>query len=100
MQDREKQRELLKETRTAERVLELAINTEMGIQNQSKISGTAAYSVSNQVAYTSIYSFKAPGIDLNQQRLISPNLQFANCGYAWSASHRQNCPKPGKNCKS
>ena len=36
MQDGEIQRELLKETRTAKKALEIAMNIEMGIQNQLK----------------------------------------------------------------
>ena len=40
MQDGEIQRELLKETRTAKKALEVAMNIEMGIQNQLKVSGT------------------------------------------------------------
>ena len=56
MQNGEIQRGLPKETRTAKKALEMAINTEMSIQNQLKISGTAAYTASNQAANTSINS--------------------------------------------
>ena len=45
MQDREIQRELLKETRTPKKALELAINVEMSNQNKLKFSGTSAYTV-------------------------------------------------------
>ena len=54
MQEGEKERELMKETMTAKKTLELAINIEMGMQNQLKISGTAVYTVSNQKANASI----------------------------------------------
>ena len=43
MQKGEIQREMLKETRTAKKALELAINIEMGIQNQLNISGCKLY---------------------------------------------------------
>ena len=49
MQDGE-MRKLLKETRAAKKALEPAINIKMGIQNQLKISGTTAYTRSNQLA--------------------------------------------------
>ena len=55
MQDGEIQRELetrketrnLKETRTAKKALEIAMNLEMGIQNQLKISGASAPTITN-----------------------------------------------------
>ena len=60
MQDGEIQRDLLKEMRTAKKALELAINIEMGIQEQLKIAGTAAYTVSNQIANILSTAFKTP----------------------------------------
>ena len=73
----------------------------MGIQNQLKISGTAAYTVSNQIANTSINSIQK---SWSRRRSTSNNFVkptiCPNCGYAWSASHRQNCPVHGKNCKN
>ena len=56
MQDGEKQRELLKETGSTKKALEVAINIEMGIQNRLKIAGTAAQTNSNQAANTSVNS--------------------------------------------
>ena len=101
MQDGEIQRELLEKTRSATKALEVAINIEMGIQNQLKMSGTAAYAVSNQVANTSINSIQK---SWSRRRSTSNNFVkptvCPNCGYAWSASHRQNCPACGKNCKN
>ena len=32
-------------------------------------------------------------------QFVKPTI-FADCGYGWSAAHRQNCPARGKNCKS
>ena len=42
MQDGEIQRELLKETRTAKKAIEVSMKIEMGIQNQLKITGTSS----------------------------------------------------------
>ena len=53
-QDGEIQRELLKETRTAKKALEVAMNIETGIQNQLKISGTAILQTTNEITATSI----------------------------------------------
>ena len=50
MQDGEIQRELLKETRTAKKALEVAMNIEMGIQNQLKISGTPTPTTTNEIS--------------------------------------------------
>ena len=100
MQDGEIKRELLKETRSAKKALEVVTNIEMGIQKQLKISGTAAYTVSNQVANTSINS-----IQNSWKRLRSTSNNFLkpticpDCGYPWSASHRQNCHARGKTVK-
>ena len=55
MQDGEIQRELLKETRTAKKALENAMNIEiMGKQNQLKISGTAAQTSTNGITSTTV----------------------------------------------
>ena len=42
--------------------------------------------------------YKDPGID-HVHRLVKPTI-CPNCGYGWSASHRQNCPARGTNCKN
>ena len=99
MQDGEIQRELLKETKMAKKSLKLAINFEMGIQNQLKILGTDAYTVLNQVANTYINCIqnswnRSKSTTINFKRTMCPN-----CGYAWSASHSQNCPARGNKCK-
>ena len=60
MKDGEIQIELLQETRSAKKVLEMAINIKMGIQDQLKISGTAAHSTSNKVANMSINNIQNP----------------------------------------
>ena len=57
MQDGRIQRELLKETRSAKKALEVATNIETGIQNKLKMSGTVAHPTTNEVANMSIINF-------------------------------------------
>ena len=101
MQDGEIQRELLKETRTAKKALEVAMHIEMGIQNQLKISGTATHQTTNKVTTTSINNTQS---SWKRSRPSTRNLVKSticpNCGYGWSAANRQNCPDRGKNCKN
>ena len=101
MQDGEIQRELLKETRTAKKALEVAMNLEMGIQNQLKKYGTAAQTTTNEITSTTVnnvhglWNRSRP----SASQLVKPTT-CPNCGYGWSASHRQNCPASGENCKN
>ena len=100
IQDGEIQRELLKETRTAKWALEIAMNIEMGIQNQLKISGTSAEMTTNEITSTTVNNVQG---SCNRSRpstnqYVKPSI-CPICGYGWSASHRQNCPARGKNCK-
>ena len=99
MQDAEIQRELLNETRTAKKASEVAMDIEMGIE--LKISGTATHQTTNEITTTSINNIQA---SWNRSRPSTSNLEkptiCPNCGYGWSAAHRQNFPAPGKNCKN
>ena len=102
MQDGEIQRELLKETRTAKKALEVAMNIEiMGIQNELKTSGSAAQTSTNGITSTTVNnvqgSWNRPRPSTN--KFVKPTI-CPNCGYVWSASHRQNCPPRRKNCKN
>ena len=101
MQDGEIQRELLKETRTAKKALEVTMNIEIGIQNQLKISGTTVHSTTNEITTTSVNniqgSWNRSGPSTNQ--FVKPTI-CPNCGYGWSAAHRQNCPVRAKNFKN
>ena len=67
MRDGEIPSELLKETSLAKKALEVAMNFEMGIQNQLKMSGTVVNSTSKELADMSINSnqtaFKILGTD-------------------------------------
>ena len=100
-QDGEIQRELLKETRTAKKALEIAMNIEIGIQNQLKIFGTSAQTTTNEITSTTVNnvhgSWNRSRPSTNQ--FVKPTI-CPNCGYEWSASHRQNFPARGKNCKN
>ena len=101
MQDGEMQRELLTETRTAKKALEVAMNIEMGIQTQLKISGTPTSSATNEISGQSINNVQG-----SWNRTRAPTNQFVkpticpNCGYGWNPSHRQNCPARGKISKN
>ena len=72
----------------------------MGIQNQLKISGTSALTITTEITSASVNNVQG-----SWNRLRPSTNQFAkptispNCGYGWSASHRQNCPACEKNCK-
>ena len=101
MQDGEIQRELLNETRTARKALEIAMNIKMGIQNLLKISGSPASTTTNEITSQTINnvqgSWNRSRASTNQ--FVKPTI-CPNCGYGWSPFHRQTCPARGKNCKN
>ena len=77
------------------------MNIEMGIQNQLKISGTTVQSTTNEIITTSVNNIQG---SWNRSRpstnqFVKPTI-CPNCGYGWSATHRQNCRARGKNCKN
>ena len=65
MQDGEIQRELLKETRTAKKALGIAMNIEMGTQNQLNISGSPASTTTNEITSQTINNVQG---SLNRSR--------------------------------
>ena len=87
MQDSEIHRELLKETRSAKTPVEVAINIEMGIQNQLKMSRTAILQTTSEVTTTSIKNIQS---SRNQSRPLTSNFTkttiCCNCGYGWSST--------------
>ena len=88
MQDGEIQRELLKETRSGKKAGEVAMNFDMGIQNQFKMSGTAIHQTTNEITTTSSNNIKS---SWNRSRpsmssFVKPTV-FPNCGYGWLATH-------------
>ena len=74
---------------------------EMCIQNQLRISGSTIHQTINEITTTSLNkvqgSWNRSRPSANQ--FVKPTI-CANCGYGWSAAHRQNCPASGKNCKN
>ena len=54
----------------------------------------------NEVTTTSITNIQS---SWNRSRALTSNFTNSticpNCGYGWSATHRQNCPARGKSCK-
>ena len=105
MPDGEIKRELLKETRSAKKALEVAMNNEMGIQNQLKMSVNAVHQKTKEITTTSIKVQSS----WNRSRPLTNNFIkptiCPNCGIEWSAVHRKNCPARGqkkqnlRNCK-
>ena len=99
MHDGEIQKELLKETRTAKKALEVAMNLEMGIQKPIEKNPTPT--TTNEILSQSINNVQG-----SWNRSRAPTNQFVkpticpNCGYGWTPSHRQNCPARGKTCKN
>ena len=67
---------MLRETRTPNKALEIAINFERGIQSQLKISGAPTYTVSVQLANPTINSFQKTW---NNPRTITNNFKPAIC---------------------
>ena len=73
----------------------------MGIQNQLKMSGTSAQTTTNENTSATVNNVQG---SWNRSRpstnnFVRPTI-CPNCGYGWSASHRQNCSAKGKNCKN
>ena len=69
--DMQVQRELFKETRSAKMALEEAMNIEMGIQNQLKMSGTAIHQNTNDITTTSINNVQS---SWNRSRPVTNNF--------------------------
>ena len=97
------QRELLRDTVDTERALSMAVNMEMGHQNQQKISSnnySAAGSTVN--AIQPFNSFRGANARGNQPGRVAVNRatvgQCRGCGQAWTTTHRQVCPALGKKC--
>ena len=99
------QRELLHETVDPYRALSIAVNMEMGHQNQQRISSKNNNNNANGNAINAIQSinrFRGASVRLNQSGRISfnraANGQGRGCGRNWTSTHRQVCPLLGKKC--
>ena len=108
MLDHETQKELLKETVDPPKALEIAIQMEMGAQNQQKInqnlmSGNTSV---NYINNNSMRNRNANGPstkrDFTRYASIPKNYQYTSicmdCGLRWSHNHKQICPASGKKC--
>ena len=110
MIDHETQKELLKETVEPSKVLEIAIQMEMGAQNQHKINQNLM-SGSNSVILINNHQIRNRNANAQQNKrdftryaTVPQNYQYTsicmNCGLRWSHNHKQTCPANGKKCNN
>ena len=102
MLDDDIQRELLRDTVDPERALSIAVNMEMGHQNQQRISSNNGATSSTVNAIQSFNRFCGAGVRVNPSGKTVVNRasvgQCRGCGPAWTTTHRQVCPAMGKKC--
>ena len=110
MTDHETQKELLKETVESSKALEIAIQMEMGAQNQHKIK-QILMSGSNSVNLINNYQIRNRNTNAQQTKrdftrcaAVPQNYQYTsicvNCGLRWSHNHKQIFPANGKKCNN
>ena len=98
------QREPLRDTVDPERALSIAVNMEMGHQNQQRISSNNVNSASGSTinAIQSVNRFRGANARGNQSGRVTVNRaaigQCRGCGQAWTPTHRRVCPALGKKC--
>ena len=96
------QRELLRDTVEPESALSIAVNMEMGNQNQQRISSNNGATGSTVNAIQQFHRFRGAGVRENQSSRAVVNRasvgQFRGCGQVWATTHRQVCPAMGKRC--
>ena len=87
------QRELLRDTVDPERALSIAVNMEMGHQNQQRISSNNGATNSTVNTIESFNRFCGAGVRGNQSSITvvyrASVGQCRGCGQAWSTTHRQ-----------
>ena len=104
MLDDDIQRELFRDTFDPERALSIAVNMEMGNQNQQPISSSNNNSAANNTinARRSYNRFRGASARGNPTGRVAVNRapigQCSGCGQAWTTTHRQVCPALGKRC--
>ena len=104
MLDDDIQRELLRDTVDPERALSIAVNMEMGNQNQQRISSsnnnsTANYTINAIQSYNRFRGASARGNPTGRVAVNRATIaQCRGCGQAWTTTHRQVCPALGKRC--
>ena len=110
MIDHETQKELLKETVEPSKALKIAIQMEMGAQNQQKINQNLM-PATNSVNIVNNYPIRNRNANTQQLKrdftrypTVPQNYQYSsicmNCGLGWSHNHRQICPANGKKCNN
>ena len=98
------QRKLLRDTVDPERALSIAVNMEMGNQNQQRISSSNNNSAANNKinaiqSYNRVRGASARGNPTGRVAVNrAPIGQCRRCGQAWTTTHRQVCPALGKRC--
>ena len=102
MLDDDVQRELLRDTVDTERALSIAVNMEMGHQNQQRISSNNGATSRTVKAIQSFNRFRGTVVRGNQSGRTVVNLasvgQCRGCGQAWTPTHRQVWPAMCKKC--
>ena len=104
MLDDDIQRELLRDTVDAERALSIAVNTEMGHQNQQRISSNNNNSATGSTinAIQSFNRFRGANARRNQSGRVTVNRaaigQCRGLGQVWTPTLRQVCAALGKKC--
>ena len=102
MLDDDIQRELLRDTVEPERALSIAVNMEMGIQNQQRISSNNGATGSTVNAIQQFNRFRGAGVRGNQSSRAVVNRasvgQCRGCCQVWTTTHRQVCSAMGKKC--
>ena len=102
MLDDDIRRELLRDTVDPESALSIAVNMELGHQNQQRTSSNNGATSSTVNAIQTFNRFRGAGVLGNQSGRTVVNCasvgQCRGCGQAWTPTHRQVCPAMGKKC--
>ena len=102
MLDDDIQRALLRDTVEPERALSIAVNMEMGNQNQQRISSNNGATGSTVKAKQQFNRFRGAGVRGNKSSRAVVNRasvgQCRGCGQVWTTTHRQVCPAMGNKC--
>ena len=102
MLDDDIQRVLLRDTVDPERALSIAVNMEMGYQNQQRISSNNCATGNTVKAIQSFNRFRGASARGHPSSGVAVNRasvgQCRDCGQIWTTTHRQVCPEMGKKC--
>ena len=102
--DSEIQKELLKQTVEPRQALELAINMELGMQNQHQIQQHNKIVVPANVNAVQFANNSRTPYWQNTNNASRQNhrstLYCSNCGGIWLPNHRENCIAKGKTCNN